>query len=63
MTDPTKHGGDAKDASRDENVVGKKQLDDWLDQALANTFPASDPIASPPGEAPVGEDPDREPQP
>jgi hypothetical protein len=28
----------------------KQQLDDWLDSALADTFPASDPIASPPGE-------------
>jgi hypothetical protein len=27
------------------------QLDDWLDQALADTFPASDPVATPPGGA------------
>ena len=26
-------------------------LDDWLDQALADTFPASDPVASPPAAA------------
>lgn len=26
----------------------KQRLDDWLDEALADTFPASDPVASPP---------------
>jgi hypothetical protein len=26
----------------------KERLDDWLDEALADTFPASDPVASPP---------------
>ena len=35
----------------------KEELDDWLDEALADTFPASDPIGSPPGLAPVVEAP------
>lgn len=30
------------------NVLSKERLDDWLDDALADTFPASDPVASPP---------------
>jgi len=29
-------------------VVSKVRVDDWLDNALADTFPASDPVASPP---------------
>ena len=36
------------DASRQGNGLRKEQLEDWLDQALADTFPASDPVASPP---------------
>src|SRR3954453_7561965 len=32
-----------------QDRVAKHELDDWLDEALADTFPASDPIASPPG--------------
>ena len=32
-----------------QDGVAKHELDEWLDQALADTFPASDPIASPPG--------------
>jgi len=34
--------------SGQHNVISKEQLDDWLDDALADTFPASDPVASPP---------------
>jgi hypothetical protein len=36
----------------------KARLDDWLDAALADTFPASDPLASPPP-APESIDGDR----
>ena len=32
----------------DLSVVSKVRVDDWLDNALADTFPASDPVASPP---------------
>jgi hypothetical protein len=28
--------------------VSKERLNEWLDDALADTFPASDPVASPP---------------
>jgi hypothetical protein len=48
MTDPTARPGDATDGSRQERAIRKAQLDDWLDDALAATFPASDPVASPP---------------
>ena len=45
---------DASAVSRQQNVVSKERLDEWLDDALANTFPASDPVASPPSDtAPV----------
>jgi hypothetical protein len=37
------------DGAQHVSAVAKSQLDDWLDEALAGTFPASDPIASPPG--------------
>jgi len=37
--------------SSQRNVISKERLDDWLDDALADTFPASDPVASPPSEA------------
>jgi hypothetical protein len=37
-------------ASR-QKAISKKRLDDWLDDALADTFPASDPLASPPSDA------------
>jgi hypothetical protein len=40
-------------------VVSKQHLDDWLDDALADTFPASDPVASPPSGAALVEDRDR----
>jgi hypothetical protein len=35
--------------SRQSAAVAKDRLDDWLDRALEDTFPASDPIGSPPG--------------
>jgi hypothetical protein len=35
-------------SSHEEPVHLKERLDDWLDDALADTFPASDPVASPP---------------
>jgi hypothetical protein len=37
--------------SGQDDVASKQRLDDWLDDALADTFPASDPVASPPSEA------------
>ncbi len=39
---------DGSSASREHGVCSKERLDDWLDAALADTFPASDPVASPP---------------
>ena len=44
-------------SSRRGTSRSKEELDDWLDEALAGTFAASDPIASPPGLAPVVEPP------
>jgi hypothetical protein len=38
---------DGSGASR-HKILSKERLDDWLDDALADTFPASDPVASPP---------------
>lgn len=35
--------------SQHDSPVAKQQLDEWLDEALADTFPASDAIAFPPG--------------
>jgi hypothetical protein len=41
-------------APHEHGVTSKEQLDAWLDAALADTFPASDPVASPPSNsAPV----------
>ena len=42
---------DASAVPRRQNVVSKERLDQWLDDALADTFPASDPVASPPSDA------------
>jgi len=36
------------ESSHDQSVISKERLDEWLDAALADTFPASDPVASPP---------------
>ena len=39
------------------NLSSKERLDDWLDGALADTFPASDRVATPPtAAAPAGSD-------
>ena len=45
------------DELRQHAVLSKEQLDDWLDEALAGTFPASDPVASPPLDAPATDRP------
>ena len=51
MRDPT---APYADPSRRDAAVAKDRLDDWLDRALEDTFPASDPVASPPrGAAPL----------
>jgi len=60
MTDPTaagKNQGVRIRSSGEDRSHSKEQLDDWRDEALADTFPASDPIASPPGFVPVVEEP------
>lgn len=51
---PAANSGGSPQQSRSvakEQLVAKQKLDDWLDEALAETFPASDPVASPPGTA------------
>ena len=50
-------GRASDDDARHPNIPGKQRLEDWLDQALADTFPASDPVASPPKGALTGERP------
>jgi hypothetical protein len=47
---------DRSGASHQDDIVSKERLDDWLDAALAGTFPASDPVASPPSETAAIED-------
>jgi hypothetical protein len=42
---------DESEPSHQHDVVRKEGLDEWLDEALADTFPASDPVASPPSAA------------
>jgi hypothetical protein len=42
---------DQSGASHQPEVARKERLDEWLDDALADTFPASDPVASPPADA------------
>ena len=42
--------------SHQHDAVSKERLDQWLDDALADTFPASDPVASPPSAAADVED-------
>ena len=43
--------GRDESAAHQEQIRSKKRLDDWLDDALADTFPASDAVASPPSDA------------
>ena len=45
--------------SSQHDVLSKERLDDWLDDALVGTFPASDPVASPPSGAALAEKGDR----
>lgn len=46
MTEPTETGAARRVAAADERVRrDKDQLDERLDEALSETFPASDPIA------------------
>ena len=60
MTDPARNDHDVRSRSSGPGRSrSKKELDDWLDEALADTFPASDPVASPPGSRPAVEAPDR----
>lgn len=42
--------GEESGTSPSHDVLVKKHLDEWLDEALADTFPASDPIASAPSD-------------
>ncbi|MFO7302233.1 MAG: hypothetical protein DIU54_007425 [Acidobacteriota bacterium] len=42
------------DASVADILSARARLDDWLDQALEDTFPASDPVATPPFRRPAG---------
>jgi hypothetical protein len=51
---------DESTGSQQRDLRSKERLDDWLDDALADTFPASDPVASPPTGA-VPDDSAREP--
>lgn len=50
MRDPTPQRADTTGTSREHSSVWKERLDNWLDDALEDTFPASDPVASPPEE-------------
>ena len=49
MRKPSASPTDSGHISQHDSAVAKQQLEEWLDEALADTFPASDPIASPPG--------------
>ena len=49
MRKPSASPTDSARVSQYDSPVAKQSLDEWLDEALADTFPASDPIASPPG--------------
>ena len=54
MNGPTRT--DASAVPHQHDLVSKERLDEWLDDALADTFPASDPVASPPWSATPYED-------
>jgi hypothetical protein len=47
---------DQSGASHQHDIARRERLDEWLDDALAGTFPASDPVASPPDAAPGQDD-------
>jgi hypothetical protein len=49
MRKPFASPADSGPISEHDRAVAKQHLEEWLDEALADTFPASDPIASPPG--------------
>jgi hypothetical protein len=51
MEDLTPTRANAQDSALQHDVGWKQWLDDWLDNALVDTFPASDPVASPPADA------------
>ena len=48
MRKPSASPTDSRRISQHDTAVAKQQLEEWLDEALADTFPASDPVASPP---------------
>jgi hypothetical protein len=57
MENPRATGAGETGVSHRRYVSPQGRLDDWLDDALAATFPASDPVASPPSAtAPVESD-------
>ncbi len=57
--DPQSSEGASRGAPSHQDPAAKNEaLDDWLDAALADTFPASDPIASPPEGQPIPKAPD-----
>jgi hypothetical protein len=51
--------GADESASQEEQARLKQRLDDWLDDALADTFPASDPVASAPSVSELVDNGDR----
>ena len=59
MTNRTATRTDESGLSPQHDVLSKERLDDWLDDALVDTFPASDPVASPPSDAAPAEKGDR----
>jgi hypothetical protein len=48
MRNPSASPTDSHRISQHDSAVAKQRLDEWLDEALADTFPASDPVGSPP---------------
>jgi hypothetical protein len=54
MADSTRQQRHALGTPRRDNAI-RKQLDEWLAQALADAFPASDAVASTPGATLVAE--------
>lgn len=54
MKKPSASPTDSHRISQHDSAVTKQQLEEWLDEALADTFPASDPVGSPPGGGALG---------